>query len=253
MANRDASYSGDRILAKPAQVFLICRVRLYRDAVVASLNRHAGIMVVGVADGDKNIQHDLDASMPDVVLVDVGTPSSLTFATQLVRTHPRIRVLGFGIDDVPANIVACATAGLCGYVPSFASIGELAGAIRRAAVGETVCSSVTADQIFDYLRSSALAPTLPMIDAVLTRRQQQILHLIDEGLSNKQIARRLSVGTSTVKNHVHNILERLQVGGRSEAAARMNILQGSGARPQRAKDKYPEILRADCTANCAFR
>jgi two-component system, NarL family, nitrate/nitrite response regulator NarL len=232
VANRDASYWDDRIFAKPARVVLICRVRLYRDAVVARLNRNAGIIVVGVADGNENIQHDLDELMPDIVLLDVGTPGSLTFATQLVRAHPQIRVLGFGIDDVPANIVACATAGLCGYVPSFASIGQLAEAIRRAAVGETVCSSVTAGQIFDYLRSSALAPTLPTIDSVLTRRQQQILHLIDEGLSNKQIARRLSVGTSTVKNHVHNILERLQVGRRSEAAARMNMLQGSGARPQ---------------------
>jgi DNA-binding NarL/FixJ family response regulator len=206
-------------LPKPVSVFLICRVRLYRDAIVGMLNRQAGIKVVGFTEGGENIAPDLETTTPDVVLLDTGAPGAFSLATRLMRDRPQTRVLGFGVDDVKSEVVACAEAGLSGYVPSDASIGDLAKAARRIASGDTVCSAVMADQLFDHIRSTALSGTPPLIERVLTGRQQQVLGLIDQGLSNKQIARRLFLGTSTVKNHVHNILSRLQVARRSEAVA----------------------------------
>jgi len=203
-------------------VFLVCRVRLYHDAIVGLLNRQPGITAVGAADTDGDIMPDLEAAMPDVVLLDTGTQGALALAARVVKARPRTRILGFGVDDVPLQVVACAEAGLWGYVPNHASIGELAQAVRRIASGDTVCSAAMADKLFHHLRSVAVGGSPPAIDAVLTCRQQQILRLIKEGLSNKQIAQRLSLGTSTVKNHVHSLLGRLQVGRRSEAAARIN-------------------------------
>jgi DNA-binding NarL/FixJ family response regulator len=148
-------------------------------------------------------------------------PGAFALAAELLRARPQTRALGFGVDDVKSEVVACAEAGLLGYVPTHASLGELVEAVRRIARGDTVCSAAMANRLFDHVRKGALGGTRPVIDTVLTPRQQQILRLIDQGLSNKQIAQQLSLGTSTVKNHVHNILGRLRVARRSEAAARV--------------------------------
>jgi len=159
------------------------------------------------------------SAAPDVVLLDTGTPGALAMAARLMRERPLTRILGFGVDDVPQEVVACAQAGLLGYVPCTASIADLVSAVRRAAGGDTVCSVAMADGLFRHLRGVALGALPSEAERALTRRQMQILRLIDKGLSNKEIAQRLSLGTSTVKNHVHEILDRLHVSRRIDAAA----------------------------------
>ena len=202
-------------------VLIVSRVRLYCDALVPLLNRQQGIHAIGTLKASGEAIEEVEALSPDAVLLDMGSPGSLPLAASLVRARPGTRVLGFGVDDVPIQVVACAEAGLCGYVPAHASIAELARAARRAAAGETICSAEMADSLFRHLGAAARGGTEPSADIVLTQRQQQILRLIREGMSNKEIAQRLSLGTSTVKNHVHSLLGRLQVGRRAEAAARI--------------------------------
>ena len=215
------------VTEKPIVVFLICRIRLYHDAILGLLNRQGGINAVGsIAIGDALISA-LDAAAPDTVLLDTGSPEALALAARVVRVRPRTRILGFGVDDAPPQVIACAEAGLWGYVPSNASMSDLAQAARRVALGEMVCSAGLGDKLFDHLRNVALHNSGRATDVVLTTRQQQILQLINEGLSNKQIAQRLSLGTSTVKNHVHSLLERLQVGRRFEAAASLRRTTGA--------------------------
>jgi two-component system, NarL family, nitrate/nitrite response regulator NarL len=218
-------------------VFLICRVRLYRQAILGMLNRQAGICAVGSIDIGDDLISALDAVEPDAVLLDSGSPEALALATRVVRARPSTRILGFGVDDVPPQVIACAEAGLWGYVSSNASMAELARAARRVAFGQTVCSVGMGEQLFHHLRSAALRDSGSEIDTVLTVRQQQILKLINEGLSNKQIAQRLSLGTSTVKNHVHGLLGRLQVGRRSEAARRMHRAVGAA---RSAAERMPQ-------------
>jgi DNA-binding NarL/FixJ family response regulator len=94
-----------------------------------------------------------------------------------------------------------------------------------------------ADKLFVHLRSVALRETVSTRESTLTGRQQQILGLIREGLSNKQIAQRLSLGPSTVKNHVHGLLSRLQVGDRWEAAAFIRRAAGSAPAPIQKQPK----------------
>ena len=227
MAAHCADRSPKAATAKPVLVFVVCRVRLYLDALVKLLNRQAGIAAVGSTDLDDSLISSLEAAVPDTVLLDVCSPDALAFAARLVRARPAIRILGFGVDDVPAQVIACAEAGLCGYVPSLASVSDLARAARRVALGNTVCSAGIADKLFLHLRNVALRDAIFSSESMLTVRQQQILGLIREGLSNKQIAQRLSLGPSTVKNHVHGLLSRLQVGHRSEAVARIYHVGGS--------------------------
>jgi DNA-binding NarL/FixJ family response regulator len=183
------------------------------------LNRQAGITCVGSMDFSDDLVHALESVAPDAVLLETGSREALELAWSLVKARPRTRILGFGVDDVPVQVIACAEAGLCGYVPNCASIADLAQAARRVALGDMVCSPGIGDRLFHHLRNAAVNEFAASAETVLTIRQREVLELIREGLSNKEIAQRLSLGTSTVKNHVHGLLSRLQVGRRSEAAA----------------------------------
>jgi two-component system, NarL family, nitrate/nitrite response regulator NarL len=228
MPANGASHIIKSAAAKPVVVFLICRVRLYHDAIIGSLNRLTGISAIGGIDIGDDLIPALDAVTPDTVLLDTSSPEALALAARVVRARPSTRILGFGVDDAPTQVIACAEAGLWGYVPSDASMADLARAARRVAFGQMVCSVGIGDKLFHHLRSTAQHNPGCATDATLTARQQQILQLINEGLSNKQIAQRLSLGTSTVKNHVHGLLGRLHVGRRSEAAACIGSAVGVG-------------------------
>jgi two-component system nitrate/nitrite response regulator NarL len=217
MAELDDPAQTDPVLA-----LLVCRVRLYCDAIVGLLETQGGIVLVGVADPGQDLIPHLDTKTPNVVLFDAGTSHALATAARVIRERPDTRILGFGVHDVPEEVVACAEAGLAGYVPSTASIRDLVTAAQRVAKGDTVCSVTMAAGLFRHLRGHAQGTLPSALETILTQRQQEIVRLIGGGLSNKQIALRLSLGTSTVKNHVHDILDRLQVTSRSEAAARLH-------------------------------
>lgn len=226
MGNENITAHSRSCSAGQLVILIVCRVRLFCDALVSLLGRQQDIRAVGTVNVSAETIAELDRLTPDAVLLDMGSSGSLPFATALVRARPGTPVLGFGVDDVPGQVLACAEAGLCGYVPSHASIDELAEATRRAAAGETVCSVEMADSLFRHLGAAVREGTAAPVDTVLTRRQRQILCLIREGMSNKEIAQRLSLGTSTVKNHVHGLLNRLQVGCRAEAADRLDSDRG---------------------------
>jgi two-component system, NarL family, nitrate/nitrite response regulator NarL len=206
-------------LSKPILAFLICRVRLYCDVMADRLASEPGIALIGIANPEDDLFAEIETAVPDVVLLDTSPRDALAVAARLIRERPQTRILGFGVSDVPENVVACAEAGLSGYVPCTASIKDLISAARQVASGSTVCSVAMADGLFQHLRRAAFGSLPSSLERVLTQRQQQIVLLLGKGLSNKEIARRLSLGTSTVKNHVHDILDRLQVTSRSEAAA----------------------------------
>jgi two-component system, NarL family, nitrate/nitrite response regulator NarL len=214
--------SGSSDLSKPILAFLVCRVRLYCDVMADRLACEPDITLIGIANPEDNLVAEIETAVPDVVLLDTSPRDALAVAARLIRERPQTRILGFGVSDVPEDVVACAEAGLSGYVPCTASIKDLIGAARRVASGYTVCSVAIADGLFRHLRGAALGSLPSSLEGVLTQRQQQIVRLMGEGLSNKEIARRLSLGTSTLKNHVHDILDRLQVTSRSEAAARIH-------------------------------
>jgi two-component system, NarL family, nitrate/nitrite response regulator NarL len=214
--------SGSSDLSKPILAFLVCRVRLYCDVMADRLACEPDITLIGIANPEDNLVAEIETVVPDVVLLDTSPRDALAVAARLIRERPQTRILGFGVSDVPEDVVACAEAGLSGYVPCTASIKDLIGAARRVASGYTVCSVAIADGLFRHLRGAALGSLPSSLEGALTQRQQQIVRLMGEGLSNKEIARRLSLGTSTVKNHVHDILDRLQVTSRSEAAARIH-------------------------------
>lgn len=183
----------------------------------ASLASRPQFTVVGsVADVDHALQIVVTAN-PQIVILDMATRDSIAGARRLHDTMPAVHIVGFGVREDEHEILTCAQAGLSGYVPCDASVDELVARIDSVARGELLCTPRMASMLFRRLAHHAAEP--PPVAAVdLTVREREVLTLIDRGLSNKEIAVRLRIELSTVKNHVHKLLEKLNVTSRLQAA-----------------------------------
>jgi DNA-binding NarL/FixJ family response regulator len=130
-------------------------------------------------------------------------------------------VIAFAIGDEEQDAILCAEAGAAGYVSREASVEDLVSTIVRVAEGEFPCTPRIAALLAQRVSSLAASRDENALATSLTAREREVLRLVDEGLSNKEIARQLGIGVSTVKNHVHNILDKTQASGRGQAAARV--------------------------------
>jgi two-component system, NarL family, nitrate/nitrite response regulator NarL len=212
-------------------VAIVVEVRVYREGLADALRRRGSFHVVmEERDPTSLLERALELGpVVDFVLLDVARRGSLDAVAPLRRALPSARVVALTVPEAAADVLACAEAGLCGYVTREDSIDQLAAVIESAARGEVICSPSMAGALFERLAALSSEGTAGAA-AALTSREAEVAALIDEGLSNKQIAQRLSIALSTVKNHVHNILEKLGVERRSQAAARIRAPVAAGSR-----------------------
>jgi two-component system, NarL family, nitrate/nitrite response regulator NarL len=208
-------------------ILIVSDIRLYRDGLAELLSRREAVRVIGTATRpDEALQLACELN-PAVVVVDQALPGSLLLSRTLGQVRPDIRVVALGVPDSEECVLAFAEAGIAGYVSREGSVQDLVDAVERAARGELQCSPQVAGTLIRRLAwRAAVGGTLA--PSPLTARESEIVRLIDEGLSNKEIAVRLGIEVATVKNHVHNLLEKLRVHRRSEAAARLRVLPGGG-------------------------
>jgi DNA-binding NarL/FixJ family response regulator len=160
------------------------------------------------------------AAQPDVLLVD---SAALERADAMRRAEPALSstlIVACGVGDAPEEVIACAQQGASGYVARDASAKDLIATVRSIERGELPCSPRVAAMLFRQLASRTRAEPAEG-DNGLTIREREVVRLIDRGMSNKEIAATLGIEVTTVKNHVHHVLEKLQVRRRSAAAARM--------------------------------
>ncbi len=228
-----------------ARVVVVSDVQLYRTGVAQSLARHTGIVVAATAASIETLREALGANRIDAALVDMTMHNSVAVVRSAVAAVPAVRVVGFAVSESPREIVAFAEAGLAGYVPRDGSVDDLIAAVDGAMRGEVHGPAHAAAAQFRRLAalsSGASGPAdLRTTSTPLTPREIEIVALIDEGLSNKEIARRLHIEAATVKNHVHNVLEKLRVRRRGEAAARM---RGAPSRAASWSGPVPQMDRA---------
>ena len=210
------------------RVVIFADIRLYREGLAQILGRHAGVTVVATAANSDCSRTLLPDVAPDLVLVDMALPDGMAAIRATIAALPQVKVVSLGVGGHDADVLACAEAGAVGYVPREGTLDDLLAVIDSAVRGEAVCSPRIAGALLRRVASLAAgrSPTQP---AHITNREREIIRLIDAGLSNKDIAVRLGVEVATVKNHVHNILEKLHVHRRGEAAARLR-----GNRPSAA-------------------
>jgi two-component system nitrate/nitrite response regulator NarL len=201
------------------RVLIVAHIRLYREGLAQMLQEEPRIDVVGTAVGADEAVAALQRHQPDVVLLDMAIPDNVWLVRMLVATVPGTKVVALAVPEVEREVIACAEAGVAGYVTREGSVEDVVAAVESVARGEMLCSPRMAATLLQRVATLALERAPDSIEARLTRRELEILDLIDQGLSNKEIARRLTIELSTVKNHVHNILEKLNVNRRAEAAA----------------------------------
>jgi len=211
--------SEEQLLRRDLDVFVLVAVRLYRDGIADALRRDDRFRLVGTAasleDAEQSLRHLVRA--PDVTLVDVELPEGAAVARVLRAGWPSAGIVVLAVREAVEDILSWAEAGVSGIVSREATLAELLDAVEAAARAEVITSpAVTAVLL---RRVASLAGTRSGGEGpALTRRERQIVRLLARGLSNKEIASELRLEVPTVKNHVHNILEKLRVAHRADAA-----------------------------------
>jgi two-component system, NarL family, nitrate/nitrite response regulator NarL len=217
------------------RIVVVSDVRVVQEGVRSVLAQCDGVDVVSTVDMVHAREHS-ERLRPDVVLFDAERHDSVEFLRALVASSPRTRVVAFGVKETDEQILALAAAGTAGYVRDSAAGGDVVRVLECVMSDELPCSARAAASLYRQVAmlSQELQPEFPAgchSGALpLSRREVQIAHLIDCGLTNKQIARELGIETATVKNHVHNLCEKLHVHRRGEATARIRTLLRAGRR-----------------------
>ena len=160
---------------------------------------------------------------PDIVLVDLGHTAPAAAARLIREASSGAKLVAFALDETGDQVFACAAAGFCGYVPRQSSADELYGALADAMAGRMQCAPHITAAMFSYLAGLLRELEPPAALPALSSRESEILALVARGRSNQEIARQLAISAATVKNHMHNILQKLQVSRRGEAAARLRL------------------------------
>ena len=204
----------------PTRVLILGEIGLYREALAGSLGRDDRFEVAAVAAGVDEARAALERVETDVILVDTRMPQGVEIVRALATAAPQVKLVALAVPEVQREVVAVAEAGASAYVPPDGSVEDLASVVQSVERGEVLCSPGMAAGLFRRVAVLSRDRQLDPIDEKLTARELDVLRLIEEGLSNKEIAAELSIELPTVKNHVHRILEKLHVHRRSEAAAR---------------------------------
>ena len=196
-------------------------IRLYRDGVALHLAHEPEFGVVGVACDRSELMRRVREERPAIVVLDMAMAESLEAVRELWREAPDVSVIAITVPELEGAVIACAEAGIAGYVLREGSLDDLRRAIDSVARGESIVSPKMAASLLRRVSTLAADRAAPPAIEELTVREREIVGLIEQGLANKQIAARLNIELATVKNHVHRILEKLDVTRRGEIAARL--------------------------------
>jgi two-component system, NarL family, nitrate/nitrite response regulator NarL len=198
---------------------ILSDTRVFRELLRVSLGNSGEVEVVstsGAADAEEQIR----GLRPAIILLDAALSGGLTVPQFAKSIIPNVIIIVFAASNNDRDFLEWAETGISGYLDQYDSLDEVRATIARAARGELVCSP---------LRTALLLGRVAILSAhraaggsfdVLTARENEVMALLAEGLPNKLIARRMGVTEATVKNHVHNILEKTGAHTRGEAAAK---------------------------------
>lgn len=194
--------------------------RLVREALTAMLGGLPDVHAVCTGAADAAF---LDETKPDVLLLDVGLSDedSLSVAAALAKRSPPIKIVVMDLIPVHEDIGHFVNAGVSGFVLKDATFDEFVGTIRSVAAGEKVLPPRMTESLFSQIAISAAGRGRDQLteEVRMTRREREVIELIGEGLSNKEIAQRLNIAAHTVKSHVRNVMEKLALHTRLQIAA----------------------------------
>lgn len=216
----------------PIKVLLVVEVPLIGNIFTAVLKDEPDIQVAGCVATPQDALRTLQEREVNVVLISVGLPEqgALTLTRKIVDAAPGVRVLALGLmQEDQQDTLRYIEAGAAGYILKDSSLHEFVETIRLAHRGEAKVSPRVAGAMMERLsnlaRMFAAYENKVNENVRLTSREREVLEFISEGLTNQEIAARLVLEVGTVKNHVHNILEKLNVSNRDEAASYLAFIK----------------------------
>jgi two-component system nitrate/nitrite response regulator NarL len=218
------------------RLVVVAQLRLYREGLAELLGAREGIRVVGAFPDGASATAEIECLQPEVALVDMAMIDNIEAIRALVERAPGVKIVALGLPETADSVLRCAEAGIAAYVSRNSSVDDTVAAVRKIMQGEAECSPEIVASLIRRVAAMAHDRPEPGAAAKLTRRERQIATLIVTGLSNKEIAAELRIELSTVKNHVHNLFEKLHVGRRTQIAASLR------ASPAERRDLEPSAL-----------
>lgn len=207
---------------KTIRVLLVEDNRILREGIASMVNGAPDMRIVSTSAGHENTVAQVRKLKPHVVLLDLGLRSQngMQVVKTLSRTCPGVRVIGMGLMPSQLDVVESVEAGASGFILKDATIKDFLSTVRAVASGIKVLPPPLAESLFSHVVEHALKNGKGQLASAvrMTKREREIISLIAEGLSNKEIAQRINVATYTVKSHVHNILEKLALHSRLQIA-----------------------------------
>jgi len=197
------------------RVLIVDDQAVVRAGLVSILGAEPDISIVGEArDGLEAINQALELK-PDVILMDIFMPgcNGLEAMVAIKESLPDIRVLILTVSDREEDLFQAVRFGACGYLLKSASVDDIAAAVKRVAEGEAILSPYIAGKLLDEFRREQTPA------AQLSAREIEVLELVGEGLTNRQIAERLIIAESTVKTYLQRLLDKLHLENRAQAIA----------------------------------
>ncbi len=202
-------------------LLIVSDVQIFREGLAIALSRDVAFEVSQAASRPREALRVIRRKQPSVALIDLMMPDHLTVMSGIAAEAPEVSLIAMGVGDDPQDILHCAEVGASGFVPRQASLKDLNCAIHDAQGGILRCPPKIAHLLCCHVGQMNTRTRLNGNGdcKVLTRREREILDLIERGQPNKVIARDLGIEVSTVKNHVHSLLAKMGVRRRGEAAA----------------------------------
>jgi DNA-binding NarL/FixJ family response regulator len=202
-------------------IIVLTPVRLLGDGLAASLSRRRDIIVHAVVSDLAKLRHALTTTEVDLVLIDVTQGVDLFDVRSIAAERPDVLLVALGLVEQRQDVIRCGRAGFTGYVTRDASVDALCNALADVVQGRLACPAEISGGLLRALFRREPSPEEPAPNHPLSRREGDVLQLIGRGLSNKEIAGELFLSVSTVKHHVHNILEKLDLSRRVQAMQRI--------------------------------
>jgi len=207
---------------KKIRLLLIEDNRLLHDGIIAMLAKQQDFIIVSASGNNKNTIKKLGQIKPDIILLDLGLRSrnSLTIVEVVKKDFPDAKVIVMDLAPIPGDVNLFVKAGASGFILKDASPDDFLETIRAVAEGAKILPPNFTDSLFSEIVDRALKRgKVKLKEAVrMTKREREVIALIGDGLSNKEIGQKLHVSNFTIKSHIHNIMEKLALHTRLEVA-----------------------------------
>ncbi len=213
---------------KKIRILVIEDNRLLRDGIASMLRKQDDMQVAATVGNGENILLMIDKHKPNILLLDLGlrNQNSLNIVKSTKQHYPEIKIIVMDLIPLQADVFEFVQAGVSGFILKDANVAEFFKTIRTVFQGTQVLPPHLTGSLFSQIVEHAIngfKPTVITESVTMTKRERQVIELIADGSTNKEIAQKLHLSTYTVKSHVHNILEKLALNTRVQIAKHAHL------------------------------